>query len=74
MIIETGTATYISQQATAQNQLLSKSYQMNKNVSNSKELLGELLLYLQSPSNQKQERNVWGLFEIMLIQYIEMEY
>jgi hypothetical protein len=39
-----------------------------------KKQLGELLLYLQSPLTEEQQKSYWGMFEWKLREYLALKY
>jgi len=41
---------------------------------NLKEEVGELLLYLQSPLTEEQQKSYWGMFEWKLREYLALKY
>lgn len=53
------------------NILQSTSYRGTQKMSNLKESIGEILLYLQFPLEQKQQQKGWDLLEILLMQYVK---
>jgi hypothetical protein len=41
---------------------------------NLKEEVGELLLYLQSPLTEEQQKKYWRIFELKLREYLALKY
>jgi hypothetical protein len=56
------------------NELQIVSYQGTQIMSNLKESIGELLLFLQRPMGQNEEKKGYSLLEILLKQYLESKY
>jgi hypothetical protein len=50
-----------------------ESYRKDQRQSSLKDSIGEFLLYLQFPLEIKQLQKGWSLFEILLLQYIELK-
>ncbi len=59
---------------TAGRNLRNISYQETPKMSNLKESIGDLLLYLQTPLGRNEKQNGFNLIEILLFQYIEIKY
>lgn len=69
MIVKKEMAACLPEQAAVKNRLHEKQYQNSPPLSTLKLGIGELLLF-----GNKQRGEFWRLFEVLLIQYIELKH
>jgi len=67
-------AAHCAQQAAQTNNQQYKAYRNSVSVSRAKLEVGELLLTLQTPLSQEQQKKYWQLFGVMLRQYVDLKF